>query len=85
MLPLELCLRQCLPLLSVGLQTDVEGLGKFYEEVLGFTRTDKGSMPGPGGAPIELVFLSRNPEEHHQVRRNTALSSLVLPLEFCFH
>jgi hypothetical protein len=24
-------------------------------------------MPGPGGGLLELVFLSRDPEEHHQV------------------
>jgi hypothetical protein len=34
--------------------------------VLGFTRTDKGEMMGPKG-PMELVFLSRDPEEHHQI------------------
>ena len=42
-------------------------MGRFYQDVLGFTRTDKGSMPGPGGALLELVFLSRDPEEHHQI------------------
>ena len=47
--------------------TNPEALGSFYEEVLGFTRTDKGEMPGPGGKLMELVFLSRDPEEHHQI------------------
>ena len=36
----------------------------FYGRVLGFMVTDRG--PLPSGAP-EYVFLSRNPEEHHQL------------------
>jgi catechol 2,3-dioxygenase-like lactoylglutathione lyase family enzyme len=47
--------------------TDVEKLGQFYQDVLGFSRTDKGTMPGPGGNTLTLVFLSRDPEEHHQI------------------
>lgn len=34
----------------------------FYERALGLVLTDKGSLGGR-----DLAFLSRNPEEHHQV------------------
>ena len=42
--------------------TDPTSLGDFYVRVLGFTITDRGTLPS--GA---LVFLSRDPEEHHQL------------------
>tara|TARA_B110000208_G_scaffold190098_1_gene253177 strand:+ start:927 stop:1508 length:582 start_codon:yes stop_codon:yes gene_type:complete len=42
--------------------TDPDTLGDFYVRVLGFTITDTGTLPS--GA---LVFLSRDPEEHHQL------------------
>ena len=42
---------------------DPVGLGAFYEKRLGFTITDKGDLPGIGS----LVFLSRDPTEHHQI------------------
>jgi len=42
--------------------TDPTALGDFYVRVLGFTITDTGALPT--GA---LVFLSRDPEEHHQL------------------
>jgi catechol-2,3-dioxygenase len=38
---------------------------KFYTEVLGFTVTDRGYLEGPEGP--QLVFLSRDPDEHHQI------------------
>ena len=41
---------------------DVERMASFYSKVVGFTITDRGQM----GA-VYLVFLSRNPEEHHQL------------------
>ncbi|WP_213958751.1 MULTISPECIES: VOC family protein [unclassified Variovorax] len=34
----------------------------FYTNVLGFTVTDRGNAGG-----MELVFLSRSPEDHHQI------------------
>ncbi len=34
----------------------------FYTRVLGFTVTDRGTAGG-----MELVFLSRSPEDHHQI------------------
>ncbi|WP_423457806.1 VOC family protein [Ottowia sp. VDI28] len=38
----------------------------FYKEVLGFTETDRGTLPTPSGE-ARLVFLSRDPDEHHQI------------------
>jgi catechol 2,3-dioxygenase-like lactoylglutathione lyase family enzyme len=46
---------------------DLEGMTQFYTRMLGFTVTDHGHLPGPDGKPIPLVFLSRDPEEHHQI------------------
>lgn len=48
----------------------VQNLAKqlqFYTQVLEFTETDRGEVPGPWGKPIRIVFLSRDPEEHHQI------------------
>lgn len=39
----------------------------FYTRVLEFTITDRGELPDPSGKPVNLVFLSRDPEEHHQI------------------
>jgi len=41
---------------------DLPVMEKFYTEVLGFTVTDRGAIPG-----MELVFLSRDPMDHHQI------------------
>jgi catechol-2,3-dioxygenase len=38
----------------------------FYRRLLGFTVTDRGVLNMPKG-PVSLVFLSRDPEEHHQI------------------
>jgi catechol 2,3-dioxygenase-like lactoylglutathione lyase family enzyme len=38
----------------------------FYADALEFTVTDRGELPGPQG-PMDLVFLSRDPDEHHQI------------------
>jgi catechol 2,3-dioxygenase-like lactoylglutathione lyase family enzyme len=38
----------------------------FYSRVLGFTVTDRGELPTPNGG-VGLVFLSRDPNEHHQI------------------
>lgn len=45
--------------------TDQPAMLDFYTNVLGFTVTDRGPM-GPKGAP-EIVFLSSDPAEHHQI------------------
>ena len=42
--------------------TDIEKMADFYHRVLGFPITDRGPLHG-----AEMVFLSRNPREHHQV------------------
>lgn len=44
---------------------DMEPMVKFYTELLGFKITDRGH--GGGGKGPELVFLSRDPREHHQI------------------
>ena len=41
---------------------DIERMARFYKDVLCFTETDRGDL----GA-VKLVFLSRDPSEHHQV------------------
>jgi catechol-2,3-dioxygenase len=46
--------------------TDLERMADFYTRVLEFTITDRGFLPGPSG-PMEIIFLSRNPDEHHQI------------------
>lgn len=45
---------------------DLERQVRFYRDVLEFTQTDRGLLDGPSG-PIELIFLSRDPDEHHQI------------------
>ena len=46
--------------------TDIARMERFYTEVLEFTVTDRGQLTGPSG-PFDLVFLSRDPDEHHQL------------------
>jgi catechol 2,3-dioxygenase-like lactoylglutathione lyase family enzyme len=46
--------------------TDVARMEDFYTRVLGFTVTDRGELETPRGR-IALVFLSRDPSEHHQI------------------
>lgn len=43
---------------------DVERMLAFYTDVLGFEVTDRGPL---GRDDREIVFLSQDPEEHHQV------------------
>jgi catechol 2,3-dioxygenase-like lactoylglutathione lyase family enzyme len=45
---------------------DLARMEDFYSRVLGFTVTDHGELPTPRG-PVQLVFLSRDPREHHQI------------------
>ena len=42
--------------------TDVARMEDFYTRVLGFTATDRGNL-----GSTRLVFLSRDPKEHHQI------------------
>lgn len=46
--------------------TDISVMEDFYARVLEFTVTDRGQLPGAHG-PVDLVFLSRDPDEHHQI------------------
>lgn len=46
--------------------TDLAVMERFYVGVLDFTVTDRGALKGPQGA-FELLFLSRDPDEHHQL------------------
>jgi catechol 2,3-dioxygenase len=41
---------------------DLERMARFYQDVLCFTETDRGDL-----GTVQLVFLSRDPAEHHQV------------------
>jgi catechol 2,3-dioxygenase len=41
---------------------ELEKMGRFYREVLGFTETDRGDL-----GPVQLIFLTRDPNEHHQI------------------
>jgi catechol 2,3-dioxygenase len=41
---------------------DLPRMARFYKEALGFTQTDQGDL-----GPVQLVFLSRDPAEHHQL------------------
>jgi catechol 2,3-dioxygenase-like lactoylglutathione lyase family enzyme len=51
----------------VGLfAADIDRQADFYKEVLDFTETDRGNLEGPHG-PMRLIFLSRDPGEHHQI------------------
>lgn len=45
---------------------DLPQMEEFYTRLLEFTVTDRGALPGPAG-PVSLVFLSRDPDEHHQI------------------
>lgn len=45
---------------------DLAAMERFYTGLLGFFVTDRGHLQTPKG-PVELVFLSRNPDEHHQI------------------
>ena len=46
--------------------SDIARMEDFYTRVLEFTVTDRGQLPGAHG-PMDLVFLSRDPDEHHQI------------------
>jgi catechol 2,3-dioxygenase len=42
--------------------TDIAKMEKFYTRALGFTVTDRGEAAG-----MQIVFLSRDPYDHHQI------------------
>lgn len=41
---------------------DLDRMALFYTEVMGFVQTDRGDL-----GQVQLVFLSRDPTEHHQL------------------
>lgn len=41
---------------------DIERMARFYKGPMGFFETDRGQL-----GPVQLVFLSRDPREHHQI------------------
>ena len=45
---------------------DIARQASFYKDYLGFTETDRGLLEGEQG-PVQLVFLSRDTDEHHQI------------------
>lgn len=45
---------------------DLALMADFYSRVLGFTISDRGELDTPRG-PVSLVFLTRDPREHHQI------------------
>jgi catechol 2,3-dioxygenase-like lactoylglutathione lyase family enzyme len=45
---------------------DIRRMEDFYRRLMGFTVTDRGDLDTPAGQ-VALVFLSRDPAEHHQV------------------
>jgi catechol 2,3-dioxygenase-like lactoylglutathione lyase family enzyme len=47
--------------------SDLQRMEDFYTRVLEFTVTDRGQLPGADGKPVDLVFTSRSPDEHHQI------------------
>ncbi len=46
---------------------DIDAMAAVYQKLLGFTETDRGVLDGPDGQPLRLVFMSRDPDEHHQI------------------
>lgn len=51
----------------VGLYVaDLTNMEVFYSSRLGLVVTDRGRLDTPRGA-VDLVFLSRDPDEHHQI------------------
>ena len=45
---------------------DMARMEDFYSRLLGFTVTDRGDLETPRGK-VYLVFLSRDPKDHHQI------------------
>lgn len=45
---------------------DLAAMKDFYTRVFDFTVTDEGPLPTPAG-PVNIVFLSRSPQTHHQI------------------
>lgn len=51
----------------IGLHVhDLAAMKDFYTRVFDFTVTDEGPLPTENG-PVNIVFLSRSPQTHHQI------------------
>ncbi|QUT05574.1 VOC family protein [Sphingobium phenoxybenzoativorans] len=46
---------------------DIGAMENFYTNVLGFTVTDRGLIESGMKSPMSLIFLSRDPNDHHQI------------------
>lgn len=57
--------------------TDMPKMEDFYTRVLGFTVTDRGEVLG-----MDLVFLSRDPMDHHQIVLVTGKPESIPPNPF---
>ncbi len=53
---------------------DIPAMERFYCDLLGFSVTDRGEALG-----FELVFLSRSPEDHHQIVLATGKPANIPP------
>jgi catechol-2,3-dioxygenase len=53
--------------------SDIDVMTRFYVDILGFTVTDRGVF-----GSMDVVFMSRDPEEHHQIVLTTGRPT-VLP------
>jgi catechol 2,3-dioxygenase len=62
-MPHPLAQRQSLVFSHMGFYVrDLARMARFYKEVMCFFETDRGDL-----GPVQLVFLSRDPSEHHQL------------------
>jgi catechol 2,3-dioxygenase-like lactoylglutathione lyase family enzyme len=46
---------------------DIDAMAAFYKTVMEFTQTDRGELVDENGRSTQIVFLSRDPDEHHQI------------------
>jgi catechol 2,3-dioxygenase-like lactoylglutathione lyase family enzyme len=46
---------------------DIEAMSTFYKTFLEFAETDRGVLVDDTGGSKQIVFLSRDPDEHHQI------------------
>jgi catechol 2,3-dioxygenase-like lactoylglutathione lyase family enzyme len=65
---------------------ELAAMEDFYSRVMGFTVTDRGELDSPAGR-VSLVFLSRDPQEHHQLllvtgRPDTAHYNVINQISF---
>lgn len=54
--------------------TDIAKMVDFYTRILGFSITDQAQIRG-----ADVVFLSRNPDEHHQIVLSRGVIRRTLP------